>query len=364
MRSRTNYHFAPAQGNVVYAPQQAAPPMPADIVNYDRLLMLLFFAVIPFLWVVSLMLSGFLWLVFLAILGTLALLWLKRGFTARGRMSMTGIYAVFAVLAITALLQGGPAGAGNFPSGNHTMQPISEAAPTPAAPPAITPQADRQPDAMPGMLMQGGNSEAEQVLRQFLEGWKTGMVTDMVPLTAFTWRQKANVTPNGAEQSLYALISGGKLESYVFEGDLTGTENDTSRTIHLVCQMTTRGELRTVRYQALLLNENAQWLVDPSSLMGGTTVGTPTPGPGEVGYAGSAPTATSRPTPTPRPTARPRSNLKLYYNSQGGQFYHVQARCTAVNSRYFPLKSFTYGNINRAPQRDLSPCPTCNAPGR
>ncbi|MCL2544390.1 MAG: hypothetical protein FWE77_00575 [Clostridia bacterium] len=384
MRNRTNFHFTPAQGSVVYAPQQAAAPLRStDIINYDRLLMLLFFAAIPFLGIVSMLSRGFLQslfltLLFLSILGTVSLLWLKKGFTARGRLSMTTLYAVFAVIALTSLLQGGSsAGAGGFAASGPTLAPISmnslqsntelsglfSGAPDTSAPIMAPGIADREEERNAPVLARSGDSACEQVLVQFLEYWKGGMVTDMVPLTAHSWRQKANFLQNGAEQSLYAQISGKKLDSYTLEGEPTGTDNDTSRTISVLCNVIQKEEPRLIRYQALILHENGQWLVDPNSLMNGTRVDTATPGPGEAG-SGSVTAATPQPTPTPKPTPKPKSNLKLYYNPQGGQYYHVDAKCSAVNTKKYTLKSFTYGNIGRSPQRNLSPCGTCKAPDR
>ena len=373
MRNRTNFHFTPAQGSLVYAPQQpAAAPPRVDIVNYDRLLMLLFFVVIPLLWIVSLMLSGFLWLFFLAILGTIALLWMKKGFTARGRLSMTALYAIFAVISLSTLLQGsGP----TMPASRATMAPLPDNitqgsavqltnTQAPALNPALSDEDEdtEQEFTAPSSGGRGGNSEAEQVLKNFLENWKNGLVADMVPLTAPSWQQKANRMHNGAEAALYAQISGKKLVSYSLMSEPTGTDNDSSRAITVECKLIQKDEPRTIKYQALILKEDNKWLVDPYSLMSGTRTDLVTPGPGEVGSAGSM--VTEQPTPTPKPTAKPKSNLKLYYNAKGGEFYHLEAKCSSVNKKFFPLKSFTYGNIGKSPQKNLNPCATCKAPDR
>jgi len=309
---------------------------------------------------------------FLAILGSVALLWLKRGFTARGRLSMTTLYAVFAVLALTSLLQSGAGGQFSAASNArmNTVAPIlyggTQDTPAPTfAVPALTDdaedeQAERQSVASNSGI-RNGNSACEQVLVRFLECWQGGMVSDMVELTAKSWQQKASFLTNGAEQALYAQISGKKLESFTLDGEPTGTDNDTSRTINLLCNVIVKDEPRLIRYQALILREDNKWLVDPNSLMSGTRVDAATPGPGQVGFGESA---TEQPTATPKPTAKPKSNLKLYYNPKGGEYYHAEAKCSAVNKRYYPLKSFTYGAIHKSPQKNLSPCPSCNPPPR
>lgn len=357
MRNRSNFNFSPAQGSVGYTPQQAQP-QPGYTVNYDRLLLLLFFVAVPLLWVFSLIFKGFLWIMFFVILGAIALLWLKKGFTARGRLSMTGIYAIFAMLALTSLLQG----RGNLAAINTTKQnpvsPILLASTT--APTANYGESTGVADSgvIDATNQSSGKSACEQVLIQFLDCWKAQKVTDMVSLTAQSWRQKAAYIQNGAEQSLYMQISGKKLDSYILESEPTGTDNDTSRTISVLATVSVKEELRQIRYYALILNENGQWLVDPSSLVSGTRVDNSTPAPDNASVSVVSATA------TPKPTAKPKSGTKLYYNAKGGSYYHIDPECSSVAKKYLPLKSFTYGNINKSPQNKLEPCEVCGAPGR
>lgn len=363
MRTRTSFHFTPAQGNVIYIPQQSTPRQPSDIINYDRLLMLLLFVAIPLLWIGSWLFRGVLWLVFFAILGTLSLLWLKRGFTARGRLTMTGVYTVFAIMALTGALRGGmgePAVGASIRG--STVEPIRlSSTQSPLALPSqssqLLDQSENSGDNGGASLRSGSGSECEQVLAKFLEYWKAGSVPDMVTLASQSWRAKANFLQNGAEQSLYSQISGKKLDSYELEGEPTGTDNDTSRTISVLAHVLVKEELRVIRYSAIMLQEEGKWLVDPSSLVSGTRVDTSTPAPGVVVEVVKA-------TATPKPTKAPSKNLKLYYNTKGGEYYHSTSDCDKVAKKYRPLKSFTYGNLKKSPYDKLSPCPDCGAPAR
>ncbi len=363
MRTRSSFHFAPAQGNASYALQPPQPPQPKDIINYDRLLMLLLFVVVPFFWVLSWFspLRGMLWLVFLTILGSIALMWLKRGFTPRGRMSMTAIFSLCAILALTGVL--GNAANGQVTGNNHTVPPILlSTTPTPVALSAPQGISDSGDSSGAGDDATGsrrtGSSQCEQVLSQYLDYWKDGKATEMVNLTSHTWREKANHLTNGAEQALYSSINGKKLDSYTIEGEPTGTENNMSRTVSVLVDLIVKGEHKLVRYNALMLSENGEWLVDPNSLQSGMPVDTSTPAPESAGSAEQAATA------TPKATKKPSSKTKLYYNAKGGEYYHLDGECEKVAKKYLPLKSFKYGDLGKSPYNTLSPCPACGAPER
>ena len=101
------------------------------------------------------------------------------------------------------------------------------------------------------------------------------------------------------------------------------------------------------------------WLslyIDPDSLSSGIlqVPSTPTPDPN----------ATPEPTPEPTPTPTPGPKTKLYYNKDGGKYYHADPECYSVAKEFLPLASFTYGNLNKSPYTKLQPCPKCGAPSR
>ena len=59
------------------------------------------------------------------------------------------------------------------------------------------------------------------------------------------------------------------------------------------------------------------------------------------------------------------SGVKLYYNTEGGKFYHTSPTCEAVNQEYWPLTGvFPIELLNSAQYAQLKPCKTCNAPQR
>ena len=85
--------------------------------------------------------------------------------------------------------------------------------------------------------------------------------------------------------------------------------------------------------------------------------------------AAPAPTATVQPTPepTPEPTPTPTINPKtvLYYNKDGGSYYHADKNCSKVADNYLPLTgTFKYSEINDSKYKNLKPCDRCNPPER
>ena len=56
----------------------------------------------------------------------------------------------------------------------------------------------------------------------------------------------------------------------------------------------------------------------------------------------------------------PADSTLLYYNKDGGQYYHSNPNCASVKAKYLPLSSFTYGELDTAPYNKLEPCPGCS----
>ncbi len=60
----------------------------------------------------------------------------------------------------------------------------------------------------------------------------------------------------------------------------------------------------------------------------------------------------------------PEDSLHLYYNPDGGQYYHKDQNCSSVKNKYLPLTGFTYGELENSPYSKLTPCSRCNPPKR
>ncbi len=52
----------------------------------------------------------------------------------------------------------------------------------------------------------------------------------------------------------------------------------------------------------------------------------------------------------------------VYYNPDGGSYYHSDQNCDSVRSQYLPLTEITLGDLLTSPLDELTPCPYCAPP--
>ncbi|MBR3105962.1 MAG: L,D-transpeptidase family protein [Clostridia bacterium] len=52
-------------------------------------------------------------------------------------------------------------------------------------------------------------------------------------------------------------------------------------------------------------------------------------------------------------------DYEIYYNPNGGKYYHENQYCPGVKDRYLPLTPFTYGELEDGDFAKLTPCPKC-----
>ena len=58
-------------------------------------------------------------------------------------------------------------------------------------------------------------------------------------------------------------------------------------------------------------------------------------------------------------------DMTLFYNPEGGSFYHTRDDCPSVNSKYLPLKgTVVYEQLTMNKFKALKPCTVCSAPVR
>ncbi|MBQ6233779.1 MAG: L,D-transpeptidase family protein [Clostridia bacterium] len=61
-----------------------------------------------------------------------------------------------------------------------------------------------------------------------------------------------------------------------------------------------------------------------------------------------------------RQMAIPSDDTLLYYNPNGGSYYHSTDSCPGVRSQYLPLTAFTYGELETGIFAKLERCPNCH----
>ncbi len=367
MRSnRPSYASTPA-GSAKALKKKAQPRRSKR--EWNQILLLIFFILLPLLGLLAIFFQPFRWVFIVCTLASIACMWLVNAFLRPGRTILTIVYGLLLVLTfVTALRSGGSgsrdAGDSRFSTTFAPTNPIQtpfDAAfdqgyvdtPVPQQSVTATPEATYTET---GEYIPTVKSGAEIALENFMERWRRGIYADMVEYTAPSWRaaQQDSSLRDAANQQLFWKFGSKPLVDWRQMSAPTGTDSSNARTITVQADVTYGGETRTYEYEAITLQENGSWYVDPDSLSSGILMEAATPTPD--------PNVTPTPTPGPTPTPTPSAKMKLYYNKDGGKRYHADPECYTVDKSYLPLSSFTYGELGKHP--DLEPCRACGAPDR
>lgn len=380
MRSnRPSYSAAPAGSHRVLD-QKPRPRRPKK--EWNQLLLMLFFVVLPVLGLLAIFFQPMRYIFMAAAVACIALMWLVHAFLFPGRMILTAAYGLLLVFTLVTAL--------NTQSDRTQIQRqqqsnfFAQVAAAPTNTPMITQYTGDTVGMMNGVAdgmtgiqgvgFSGGSgdqavedlgvtdtgateyvpatkSDSEIALENFMEKWRKAIIADMVAYTPTAWRESQG---ESAQQQLFWKFAQRPLEDWRQMSAPSGTDTSTARTITVEADVNYGGELRTYQYDAIVMNENGSWYVDPDSLSSGIlkTASPPTPDPNMT------PTPSPEPTPTPKPNAK----TKLYYNKDGGRKYHADKECYTVDKKYLPLASFNYGDLGKSPYNRLEPCDKCDAP--
>lgn len=383
MRSnRPSYASAPA-GSSRALDQKPRPKRPKK--EWNQLLLMLFFVVLPVFGLLAIFFQPIRWVFMILTVACLALMWFVHAFLFPGRMILSAVYGLLMVFTLVTALNAQsssrlPKTASPFAQVTTTIAPTQ----VPIYSQVVDPGAGLVTDIgysnslndIQEVGMAGGSedesgqdlglsdagatgyvstvkSDAEIALENFMEKWRKGIIADMVAHTPPSWRE---AQADSAQQQLFWKFAQKPLQDWRQMSAPTGTDDSTARTISVEADISYSGEVRTYAYDAIALCENGNWYIDPDSLSSGIlqVPSTPTPDPN----------ATPVPTPEPTPTPTPGPKTKLYYNKDGGKYYHADPECYSVAKEFLPLASFTYGNLNKSPYTKLQPCPKCGAPSR
>ncbi|MBO5534351.1 MAG: hypothetical protein J6B53_02985 [Clostridia bacterium] len=390
MRSnRSSYTLTPA-GSANAIERKAKQKRPKKEIN--QIMLIVFFIVLPVLGLLAVFFQPFRFLFILGVVASITAMWLLNCFLPAGRLLLSGVYGFLAVITLVAALSRQDQSAGTLRQNSLlTPIPLAEATTTPAfenmyntmgtSVPAEYyadlegssagaegtegtesgftdpgyPEGMESGQPSDGAYVPDVKSGAEIALENFMEKWYKQITADMVEYTSPSWRDAQ--TDQDPEHKLFWKFQSKKLVDWRQMSAPSGTDASDARTIAVQADVEYNGEVRTYEYQAITLQENGQWYVDPESLSSGQLVEKATPTPD--------PNLTPTPSPEPTPTPTPGPKTKLYYNKDGGKKYHLDPNCPSVASRYLPLKgTFTYKDLSKSPYNKLSPCDKCGAPVR
>lgn len=196
------------------------------------------------------------------------------------------------------------------------------------------------------------STEAETVMEKYMQMWQAHNYEDMVQYTLPSWQNEQTVP----QRQLYWNHSGFTVNSWTITTAAASGQAD-AITMNVYANLTKRnGQAKevTMKYEGIVINVNGNWYVDPQSMRSGLEA-TPTPFPVE-GAEPSIP-----PGPTPEPTISP--STQLWYNTDGGIYYHAKEQCSSIDPSYYSkMKSFTFSQLGESAYSKLQPCTRCGAP--
>ncbi len=382
----------------------------------DTAILTLLFIVAPITGVLGVFFDTFLWVFICVAVVALAAMWALRCFEPRGRAFVSGILIVLMAVALIAAFidssqgdqkgyfptYGDPATGGNLsggstlPSANPTFPGMTSPTEAPAvdtppaqqpsgvtaansgvvaansgmvaatAPPAEQPQTGTDPAAVDPAGVPAGSGQAgvnaaslggaEAALANYMEMWIQQNYEGMVQYTTTDWQKLQGVPA----RQLSWNHAGWILNKYTITPG-TYTPSADSATIKVTAELTQNTSSKkdmTKEFSAIVFNPGGAgtWLVDPDSMRSGVEVTAPTPAPDSAG-------GTDVVQPAADPTTAP--GTKLWYNSDGGSFYHLEEKCSSINAKNYKfMKSFKFSELGDTKYSKLKACPTCKAPSK
>ena len=193
----------------------------------------------------------------------------------------------------------------------------------------------------------GEKAAASERLREFFVYWSRNDLDGMMTLCAPSWQEREE-QPRTA---LFALLRNRTPLDMTVESFI-GDPADGSVHAAVVSRMDRHNGKDPVVYRLeleMVREDDGLWYLNPRSLV--------TEESGIV-YADT----------TPEPAQVPEGltdGTLLYYQPEGGSYYHLDPNCRRVNERFLPLEDcFTWAEVNDEAYRSLKPCEICGAPER
>ncbi|NLM86310.1 MAG: hypothetical protein GX171_06430 [Clostridiales bacterium] len=212
-------------------------------------------------------------------------------------------------------------------------------------------------------------SLAQQKLEQFMTAWSSKNYAAMVSYSAPNWTNKFE-TQRDAETEIFHLSAIRTPVNYQIL-DVSGTDADQTRTINMQALISKSDgrEPQLYNFQVLMIRANNEWFVDPNSISSSQVVEQTNIAQQALSEEANSnqvaiPDTNANTVAVPQITTA-RSDTLLYYNQDGGEFYHLDPNCSSIGTKYRPLKaSFFYRDVSNDTFKNLKTCPYCNAPSR
>lgn len=336
----------------------AAGPRQEETVRRSSVMSLAVTILLPVLFVIALLIDSIpLRLIFLAVAAiAIAAMWLMNIFARGARSTLSIAYAALMVVIAVAL-----ALSLQTPESQHNSNAVSAAQTqvqdwtTPYYASTAT-SASATPAAY--VIEETSTSVAQKQLENFILGWRKGEIPAMLPMCAPSWVAKQQ----SPEAALWNLMRNREPVEYKIES-VQGSEADTSRTITVKVTFENKGtgDMTVERMHVLMIRVNDTWYVDPQSL-NGTTVDEAAEQARAEQDSYRIQSTKAPVTATPEPTGD--DAVQVFYNPDGGRYYHKKASCPDVAESYWPLTPLYYSDLETQNFLHLMQCPTCDPPAR
>lgn len=375
--NRSRYSSAPLQDmrRRPPKPQPAKPPVNPGSPTGSNLgnfvvLQVMLVAVLPLAFLAALVLKNttFYWVFVATSLVCLLSMYLMRAFVQNARKVLGVIHTAMIVVILFSIVVSGP-GPGDARNQAAQDQPsIFSDDTTASIRDMVDSQAPPEEEAAPDT---GAASLAQQKLEQFMSAWAQKDYAAMVSHSAPNWVNQFQ-TQREAETSIFHLSAIRTPLSYKVL-DVLGNNTDSSRTIIMQASISKNDgrEPALYNFQILMIRNNNQWYVDPNSISSSQAVQQQEIAQQamseEDDQASSINLEESQQAASvvvPQIDAV-RSDTLLFYNEDGGEYYHIDPNCSSIGARYKPLKaSFYYRDVSSETFKNLKTCPYCKAPAR
>ena len=323
-------------------------------IPWDTIAKVLMFGVLPILFILSMVFAwtAVKWVVLVGAVASIAAMWIRELVTPNARLVLSLLLASAAVVCLVSALatnasdnqnpaqpnQSGQMQQGSTSGNNLDVNLTATDTPNPAPTPTATPVDDSE--------------ECYAQLHSFFTLWKNNAISQMVNLTSPSWRSSIKGGTDAVTQKLFGEVLTNRTPvSWDFTG-ITGTSNDIARMVTVravINKNNTLGE-SVYLWKVRMVKEDGVWYVDPATLQSNEQESTATP---TNALATQPVLNTSHP------------DLLIYYNPEGGTYYHIDPNCESVNPKYRPLSGvIKWSQIEDAPYDKLEQCKRCGAPLR
>lgn len=323
-------------------------------IPWDTIAKVLMFGVLPILFILSMVFAwtAVKWIVLVGAVASIAALWLRELVTPNARLVLSLLLASAAVVCLVSALatnaadnqnpaqpnQSGQMQQGSTSGNNLDVNLTATDTPNPSPTPTATPVDDSE--------------ECYAQLHSFFTLWKNNAISQMVNLTAPSWRSSIKGGTDAVTQKLFGEVLTNRTPvSWDFTA-ITGTSNDIARMVTVravINKNNTLGE-SVYLWKVRMVKEDGVWYVDPATLQSNEQESTATP---TNALATQPVLNTSHP------------DLLIYYNPEGGTYYHIDPNCESLNPKYRPLSGvIKWSQIEDDPYDKLEQCKRCGAPLR